>query len=50
MNWKRFLIAFGAIILCILILWWLYVAVLVNEDINEEEAYIGNISYICSII
>lgn len=28
----------GAILLCILLLWWLYVAILVDEDINEEQA------------
>lgn len=38
MTRKRFWTSFGAVILCILLLWWLYVAILGNEDINEEEA------------
>lgn len=38
MNRRKFWIAFGAIILCILLLWWLYVAILVDEDVNEEQA------------
>lgn len=50
MTKRKFWKALGAIVLCILLLWWLYVAILADEDINEEEAYIGNMSYICTIV
>ena len=38
MTRKRVWASVGAVILCVLLLWWLYVAILVNEDVNEQDA------------
>ena len=34
---KEFWIRLGVALLIVLLLWWLYVAILVNEDENLEE-------------
>ena len=34
---KEFWIRLGVALLIVLLLWWLYVAILVNEDENIEE-------------
>ena len=38
MKRRKFWVTLGAVILSILLLWWLYVAILVNEDANAAEA------------
>ncbi len=41
---KKFWIRLGVAVLIVLLLWWLYVAVLLNEDAEEELSSISSYS------
>ena len=44
---KEFWIRLGVALLIVLLLWWLYVAILVNEDENIEEVTTNYSSHQC---
>ena len=38
MTRRKVWVSVGVVVLCVLLLWWLYVAILVDEDANEQDA------------